>query len=102
MKIYIEVESLINDLRKLADKHHAQGDIEFADGVREGINKVKAQTTAHVQEIVHGEWINVGTSEFDETDRKYRCSNCSKEVNGNIPAYFAFCHKCGAKMKVEG
>lgn len=95
MARYIDAETALEDIRNLAEKHHMNGEYEFANGILKAITRIKSQPTADVKEVVHGEWIDI-----DGNDEHYKCSICNKTINGNgIPYYFNFCHKCGADMR---
>lgn len=60
---------------------------------------IENQPTINVETVVYGEWLKIGKT--DDGDSINRCSNCHREVNGDIPYYFQYCHKCGTKMDKE-
>lgn len=96
MKIYIEVEPLINDISKLADKHHSQGNTEFANVVCKVITRVNAQSTAAVQEVVYSEW-EIKLIGYTGHNTKIQCTKCKREVTQKE----SYCPDCGARMKGE-
>lgn len=56
----------------------------------ECILTLKAQSTADVEEVRHGEWLENGAN--------YKCSRC-----GNTEPYYtdSYCRACGARMDGE-
>ena len=77
---------------------------KFCEGVRFAMEKVDKLPTADVQEVRHGEWIEMAEN---STGKIIPCTNCNKPINPNRkdvelhrtkekPDY---CPNCGADMR---
>lgn len=74
--------------------------IDFSP-LKDGFDRARAVTivkfvpTADVEEVKHGEWIAVPSSDMS-TGKAYKCSECGKFRFGcRLPPY---CQECGVKM----
>lgn len=103
-KEYIEREALLDDIDKtvLFDVRTKIRNLEIR-GANKVINRIKAQPTADVQEVRHGEWIksnehiNFDNGKVAEWTNFY-CSEC--DAPNTFPT--KCCPECGAKMDKEG
>ena len=89
MSRYIDEDHFISNLYS-----HADNDGYICFPVDELEKMIKAEPTANVREVVHGEWIKYGD--------KYKCNKCFatmpiNPINPNLKA--RFCYFCGANMQ---
>ena len=109
MPRYIDADNAIKDIRELAEKHHSNGEYQFANGVLKAITRITSQPTADVKEVVRGKWVHPK----NESDPLWHlCSNCGKGQNQKFDVakryqnewageiwFSPFCPNCGADMR---
>ena len=104
---YIEREALIKDMRDYADRKCACGQIELANGILKGVERVRNFPAANVAEVRTGHWIGEGDGYADGEivyDVWY-CSECNYCIDDGtddpekLPRY---CQGCGARMDGAG
>lgn len=112
MSRYIDVDKFIEDKRNAYCK-----DCDMRKGVKNGVvticydigdapcricgindmlDELDDYTTADVEEVRHGEWIDTGFGGI-HGDTLYRCSCCGEEREAYVDEE-RFCPNCGAKM----
>lgn len=96
MARYIDADNAIKEIRGLAEKHHSNGEYEFANGVLKAITRITSQPIAEVKEVVFGKWKIEKKSKFNYD----KCSICGF----NKPSFlefrkYDFCPHCGANMR---
>ena len=67
------------------------------------VSDIEVAPAADVAQVVHGQWILVGTNEHDyETSVEEKCSLCGRYVyRYDTQPQDNFCPNCGAKMDKE-
>lgn len=96
MARYIDADEAIEAIRILAEKHHADGDVEFANGVMKAVTRIKSQPTADVKEVVRGKWVQVCG------DNKFVCSECGRRKPKTYAAMANYCGHCGTDCRGAG
>lgn len=94
MSRYIDADKLWNDRPQCPRGQSQEYDKGFWDCIfrfSELIRKHINNSTADVEEVRHGSWIDVSTN----TLYRFKCSLCGKERLGKQTDY---CCHCGAKM----
>lgn len=95
-KEYIERKALMHDIMRtviVSEKKKGYTNPELK-GISKVIDRIKAQSTADVQEVRHAHW-----EYFFDIEEMARCSNCYEVLKkGRASCY---CPHCGAKMDKE-
>ena len=94
-KEYIEREESLKEIDKAFKEYGQHGDIlKLFSECRASI---LLATTADVEEVRHGEWVQIG---YDEAMDRITCSCCKEYWNfkDNDTETFNYCPACGAKM----
>ena len=62
------------------------------------LGTVRCAPTIEAEPVKHGEWI------YDEIEMEYSCSECGRAAPVGMNGYILSerCHRCGAKMDLEG
>lgn len=99
-KRLIDANAVEAEIRKLAEKHFANGDIEFSNGVMKSVTRIRSAPTIDAAVVVRGRWIH-------QVGRRFSCNMCGRDVRTiysnsetKCIADFPYCH-CGAKMDKE-
>jgi len=88
MARYIDAETALEDIRNLAEKHHMNGEYEFANGILKAITRIKSQPTADVKEVIYCKNCNLLNDKYakqGETDGEgnpqYYCKHTGKSIS---------------------
>ncbi|MGN1138290.1 MAG: hypothetical protein ACI4RM_02495 [Ruminococcus sp.] len=104
-KEYIERKALMHDIMKTVIVSEKTGFYTNPElkGINKVIDRIKAQPTADVQKVRHGEWIRIKDRFFSSTDGKggnvVKCSVCGEPSSCGLST--PYCSICGAKMDKE-
>lgn len=98
MPRYIDVDNAIYRLKKLA--LHDSQPRAIIRGARY-LAEFAEEATPDVQEVKHGKWAFVITTDFGCNELAYECSLCGEKVVLLSPKTITFCPNCGAKMDKE-
>lgn len=98
VKKYIRIWQALNiieRIQKKQKKHYGITPVFLA--LNTAKDYIKNLPAADVQEVKHGEWIHIESSDT-QTNKAYKCSHCKRlqyYITCDRPLY---CPNCGAKM----
>lgn len=101
-KRLIYMDDAIDKLRAYADRKHAAGHNDLANGILKAVSYIRNNMVrVDAVEVVHGRWVPL---EYDGFADGYpvwdlwECSECGEEHSGDEDTLTPYCPNCGAKM----